>query len=433
MTPNTLNISSILHEVAICRSRENLANVFKVFGVVVLALFLAWLAMVIAGQGQPQAFAEAAVFIASLMFGIFVGIIICAINFVILFWPFLLYFWANVAVVRQRTLLSLIQTALETGTPLPSMIRTHAAGFCLWYGARLNRFAAALDSGSSLEEAVRGHWRLFRYDVAGMIRLGGNTPETLRAVEEIAQDERDFSIFKTSQTIRAVYLLAVVCQMLTITSFVFLKIIPQFEAIFLDFNTSLPGLTLFVIAVAQWFVMFWWLFVPLAWLIGIAFLVYLILQTNVVIFRPWGFRRTFRNTDAAKFLAICAVGIQHRFPIPAILDMYRWTAPSEYLRQKGRKIQQAIEKGRDWIESVRHVGFVSSAEASLLKSAERTGNTPAVLDQLARSKERRQIREDELYSKLVFIPLVLLLGAIVGVLAIAMFMPIVKLITDLSY
>jgi type II secretory pathway component PulF len=96
------------------------------------------------------------------------------------------------------------------------------------------------------------------------------------------------------------------------------------------------------------------------------------------------------------------------------------------------KIQDAIERGRDWIDSIRRVGFISGPEASLLHSAERTGNTATVLDQLAQSKERLQIRKDDLFSKLAFIPLIFLLGTVVGVFVIAMFMPLITLISSLS-
>jgi type IV pilus assembly protein PilC len=389
--------------------------------------------MIAIGQGDPKVVQETFSVVGFLLFFVFWIVATVVWNFIILFWPFLLYFWANVVVVRQRTLLSLIQTALETGTPLPNMIRAYAAGCCWWwYAARLERFAAALDTGSSLEEAVRNNRGLFRYDVAGMIRLGSDKPETLRAVEDIAQDERDFAMFRTSQTVRVVYLCMLAVYMMMIMMFMFTSVVPQFEKIFKDFDTSFPQLTLFVIAASWWLVKYWYVFVPFVWLGGLFFLTYLILQTNIAIFRPFGFRRIFRNTDAAKFLMIFATGIRHRFPIPSILEMYCLTVPSAYLRRKGAKIQTTIEKGRDWIDAVRRAGFVSGPEASLLQTAERTGNTAAVLDQLARSKERSQIREDDLVSKMVFIPLVFVLGAVVGVFAVGMFLPIVKLITSLS-
>jgi type II secretory pathway component PulF len=68
----------------------------------------------------------------------------------------------------------------------------------------------------------------------------------------------------------------------------------------------------------------------------------------------------------------------------------------------------------------------------LLRSAQRTGNTAAVLDQLAHSKERSQMRKDDLFSKLAFIPLVFLLAAVIGFIVIGMFMPLVTLIVALT-
>jgi type IV pilus assembly protein PilC len=221
--------------------------------------------------------------------------------------------------------------------------------------------------------------------------------------------------------------------MMGVISFIMLKIVPEFEKIFWDFSTQLPTLTAMIIAAANTFAMYWYLAAPFILLLGLSAIAYLVLQTNAVVFRPVGFRYIFRSTDAAKFLRVFAVGVRHRFPIPTILERYRWTVPSNYLRNKGVKIQKSVEQGNDWIDAVCRVGFVNRPEASLLKSAQRTGNTATVLDQLAQSKERSQIRKDDLFSKMAFIPLMFLLGAIIGTLVIGMFVPLVQLITDLSY
>jgi len=296
----------------------------------------------------------------------------------------------------------------------------------------LNRFADSLESGYSLDAAIREHRRLFRYDIAGMIRLG-DSPETLCSLETVAQDERNFSTVRTYTVIRVIYLCTVALWMLPIMCFIMLSIVPEFEKIFQDFSSQLPTLTTMIISAANTFAVYWYLAAPFILLIGLFAITYLILQTNAVVFRPVGLRRIFRSTDAAKFLRVFAVGVRHRFPIPTILERYRWTVPSNYLRNKGMKIQKSVEQGNDWIDAVRRAGFINRPEASLLKSAQRTGNTATVLDQLAQSKECAQIRKDDLFSKMAFIPLMFMLGAIIGTLVIGMFVPLVQLITDLSY
>jgi type II secretory pathway component PulF len=220
--------------------------------------------------------------------------------------------------------------------------------------------------------------------------------------------------------------------MLLVMTFVFCKIVPQFEMIFQDFDTELPAMTTLIIGISQLCSNYWYLGMPCMMLIALALVTYLILQTGCFVFRPFGFRRMFRSTDSAKFLLVFAAGVRRRFSIPAILTMYNWTVPSEYLRRKAVRIRAAIESGGDWIDAVCRSGFVNVPEASLLRSAQRTGNTAVVLEQLAHSKERSQMRRDDLLSKLVFVPLMFLLGAVVGTFAIAMFLPLISLIMALT-
>ncbi|MCL2710031.1 MAG: type II secretion system F family protein [Planctomycetaceae bacterium] len=423
-TPNI----ALLQEVRARRYSENVANVFKLIGFLFLALVVAYLVMLLAA---PHRSWETTHVLFLLFWVALFGALYVGGNLVILFWPILIYFWASVKSARQWTLLSLLQTAIETGKPLQDIIRAYAAGGSGWNSAGLNRFAASLESGYSLDAAIREHKGLFRYDVAGMVRLG-DSPETLRSLEAVAQDERDFSAIRTYTVIRVIYLCTMCVWMLGPMAFMFLRIIPEFGKIFQDFDTQLPVLTAVVISVGNAFGMYWVLAVPFSLLFVAAAVVFLILQTNAVVFRPIGFRRIFRSIDSAKFLRIFAVGVRHRFAIPAILERYRWIVPSDYLRKKGVKIQKSVEQGGDWIDAVHRAGFVSGPEASLLKSAQRTGNTATMLDQLAQSKERLQICKDDLFSKLVFIPLVFLLGGVIGTFVVGMFLPLLKLITSLS-
>ena len=418
----------LLQEVRSRRYSENVANVFKLIGIVWLALVVAYVVMLLAAPGRVMETTNVVLF---LFWVLFIGTFGVVWNIVFLFWPILLYFWANVKAAQQWTLLSLLQTSIETGKPLQDIIRAYAAGGSGWNTAGLLRFANTLESGYSLDAAIREHRGLFRYDIDGMVRLG-DSPETLCSLETVMQDERNFSGIRTFTVIRIIYLGTIVVWMLGMMSFVFLKIVPEFEKIFQDFDVTMPLLTVFVMSAANAFALLWYLAAPLILLLIAAAITYLILQTNVVTFRPIGFRRVFRSTDAAKFLRIFAVGVRHRFSIPAILERYHWTVPSDYLRKKGVKIQQSVEQGGVWIDAVHRAGFVSGSEASLLRSAERTGNLATVLDQLAQSKERLQIRKDDLFSKLVFIPLVFLLGGVIGTFVVGMFMPLLKLIVDLS-
>ncbi|MDR0326966.1 MAG: type II secretion system F family protein [Planctomycetaceae bacterium] len=425
MTP--MNMTPILQEVRIIRRRENFFNVLKFIGVV---FFVSVLIAVVLTLTDPEKSVEMIPFMAVFCFFFF---IVCIYNMVGALLPFMLYWWGNVQTIWQRTLLSLIQTSVATDTPIQNVVRAYAAQCFSWYASSLlERFAIALDAGKSLEEALRENRGLLRYDVAGIIRLGGgNDPDTLRSLETIASDERDFSTVKTDTLIRIVYLCIVCMYMSVVVTFMSLKIVPAFDKIFQDFECDLPPLTTFVIGVSNFCWGYWYLGAIFGSGVVFALIIYLILQTSCIVFRPWGFRRMFCSTDSAKFLLVLAAGIHRQFSIPIILRMYTWTVPSAYLRRKGMRIRTAVESGGDWIDAVCRSGFVNAPEASLLRSAQRTGNTAAVLDQLAHSKERAQMRKDDLLSKLTFVTMVFLLAAVVGTFVISMFLPLIWLIEAL--
>lgn len=430
-TSSHIRLRILMENVRRMRRRENWANVGKFFLVYLGILFIVWLLAVAFRLAEPP---EAGMVVLALGIGLFSMAIDFLIKFIVCFWPFLLYFWACAWAVRRRTLLSLIQASIETKTPLAEMIRAYACDcYSSRFRKRLERFANVLEQGHSLGQAIEWDRGLFPYDVVGMLHLGGDDPAALRSMEATAKEERDYSPIRSMSIVRLVYFFSVLAFFLPVVTFILYAIIPKFEAIFVDFDTELPAMTVCVIALSNWFVKYGFLIlgqlIPIAVLLAVVFL---IIQTNIVVWRPPFLRRVFRETDSSRMLRLLSVGMKHNATIPQILHVYRKVVPSSYLKRQALRMEQSIEKGRGWIEVLKKRRMVNGPEASLLETARRTGNTASVLEQLAVSKERSQLRKDDLTSKLVFIPSMLGLGLIIGFFVIALFLPLVKLITTLS-
>jgi len=438
MNTTTIDIPRILKEVRRAKNRENWRNVLKLFCVLfivgVVFCVITGTAMSLPDPVNPERYANLPEYLGVLAI---VLLIIWPIHAVfllfVLFWPFLLYFWANVQTVRQRTLLSLAQASLETKTSLANMIRAYAAGcYSPFYRRRLGYFADSLDRGNSLEQAVQENGQVFRHDIVSMIQLGGDHPDTLDSLEQVAREERDFSAVKTQSIVRVAYLGVIFSFMAFITAWLMIFILPTFEKMFIEFETTLPALTQLVMKMSNFAVCYWFLVMPVIIAVVLFVITFLILQTGAVTVRPRLLRRYFRNADSARLLRVFSVGMKHRVAVPYILDVYRRSVPSRWLKKKSLRILRRIQQGQDWIKSLRRAGFIDGPEASLLESAERTGNTPAVLGQLALTRDRMQIRKDDLFGKLVFLPCIFAFGAAVGLIVVAMFLPMVKLITDMS-
>lgn len=429
-TASYLRMQILMENVRRKRHTENWANAGKFFFAYIAILFVAWLLAAMFEVAEPV---EAAWIVLTFGVGLVVMLVDIVFNSLVCFVPFLLYFWAEIWQVRRRTLTALIQAAIETKTPLSTLVRAYACDcYSPWFRRRLERFAAILEQGYPLNQAVEWDRGLFRYDTVGTICLSGGDPAAIGATENPVREEGDDSSIRGMSAVRLVYFFAILTFFLPVVSFLMYAIVPKFEAIFIDFDTELPAMTVCVIRLSNVFINYFYLFFQAFLLLGALLIVLFIMRTNLVVWRPPFFRWMFRDTDSSRMLRMLSAGLKYNVSIPKILHVYRLIVPNSYLRRQAARMEQGIEQGRDWIETLKKRRMVDGPEASLLETARRTGNTASVLEQLAASKELAQLRKDDLTSKLVFIPSLLGLGLVVGFFVIAMFLPLIKLITMLS-
>ena len=348
---------------------------------------------------------------------------------VMFFVPIVLYFWSQVVDSRRRVLLSLLQTALETGTPLAEMIRTYATTYSGNYGYSLEQLVASLENGHSLPVALSKNPKLVRYDVCGILTLGTDEKQTLKTLEDLSRNTRNRTLTQANCVFRVAYLLAMCLPMFLLVLFIHMWIAPQFEAIFEDFGMSLPPLTRAVFDFGMPVAMLATLFFPF---VAIGMFLFLLMQSDVISSRPFGLRRLFRNVDASRFLRIFSTGLKNQVPIPEGLDIYRRVTVSFYSKNVAERINKKIRSGGNWIDAFRKAHIITAGESRLLESAQRTGNLPTVIDQIAESKDLKQSGTSDLVSKFVFIPCMLLIGSLVGLFAVGMFLPLIALILGLS-
>ena len=448
------HIQDILTQVAAKRSHDRWRNIGAVLGILLVALLggLAAVALfdpphAVENTGFLAGAALAivlipvyiiitpvlviiSVFINTIAFVFYFCLGVPTVGFVII--VLFLYLWSQLINSRRRMMLSLIQTAMETGTPPAEMIRVQAATSSRGFRNALYSLAHSLEQGKSLAVALSQSPRLARYDVCGILALGKDEAQTLGVLDEISRDPRNRTLSESNSIFRAGYLLALIIPIIAVAIFMMMWIIPKFMAIFADFDVHLPFLTLVYVNICEFFIDFWYLLAPIIPLLIVALMFYLLMQSDTISVRPPGLRRLFRSIDAARFLRIFSTGLKNQVPIPDSIDTYHRVTVSEYLKNIANRINKKIRSGGDWIEAFRKSGMVTTGESRLLETAQRAGNLPAVVDQIAYSKELQQSGTGDLVSKFIFIPCILLIGVLIGSFVIAMFLPMIELIKALA-
>ncbi|MBI85921.1 MAG: type II secretion protein F [Planctomycetaceae bacterium] len=116
-----------------------------------------------------------------------------------------------------------------------------------------------IEAGSTLSEALSKSPRVFNRLYINMIRAGeagGALEVILRRLSEFM--ERAESL-KRKVKGAMIYPCVVVLVAVSILAFIMIKIVPQFEKIFLDFGSELPPITVLLTKISHTVVDFWWL------------------------------------------------------------------------------------------------------------------------------------------------------------------------------
>ena len=112
----------------------------------------------------------------------------------------------------------------------------------------------------------------------------------------------------------------------------------------------------------------------------------------------------------------------------AIANSYHRPTVAESVGQ----VYVTTESGGDCWKSLLERGFLSRRDLTLIEAAKRSGNLPWALREIADVREKRFIfRIDTTVQFFRPIP-VLAIGLLVGWICIALFLPVVKLVNDLS-
>jgi type II secretory pathway component PulF len=333
---------------------------------------------------------------------------------------------------RQDSLLSVLAIAAERGMPLAPAVLAFADQYRGPSYGRIMDLAAHLNWGTVLPEALERARNLVSRDAVLLAWVGQAAGRLPRALRMAATARSNQLPIWTAISARLSYILGLLVVMQIISSFILYFIVPKFEAIFKDFNASLPQVTILVIEASHWIIRFGFItaFIPL---IEIALLIFLPLS-----FLSWSnftlpfFDRLMGRRHTALVLRSLALTVEGGKPITLGLSSLTQHYPTEWVRRRLLAVEKDVGQGADWIESLRHYRLIRPADADVLTSAAQVGNLDWALLELADTAERRLATRFQMVVQTLFPLVVVMLGIAVFIMVMAYFLPLVVLITELT-
>ncbi len=312
----------------------------------------------------------------------------------------------------------------------------------------IHEVAEDVEGGSTLSEAMAKHPKAFDRLYVKMVAAGeaGGVLETI--LERLADFMERSQRLKRKIIGAMIYPVAVITFAGGIVVFIMTVVVPKFKQIFADFGTTLPKPTQILIATSNWFatgstgegggaIPGWVivLFTPPA----IILMLKLIRQSeagryvlDLIKMKIPVMGQIVQKTAVARFTRTLGTLITAGVPILDAINITKDTTGNEVVAKALQNVHDSIREGESFAEPLRASKVVDALVVNMVDVGEETGELDKMLLKVADNYDEEV---ETLVSSLVSLLepiMVIVLGLIVGSIVVALFLPLVKLISSVS-
>jgi type IV pilus assembly protein PilC len=299
--------------------------------------------------------------------------------------------------------------------------------------------ADSVQGGSTFSDSLAQHPRLFNDLYVSMVKAGevGGVLEVVLA--RLAEFQEKAQKIKNKVLAAMVYPIIVLTLALSILSFLLVFIVPRFEMIFHEMlgDKPLPTITLFVIGVSD--------FAQRNWALLIGAVVVLIVGIKLAGRAPAGraiidriklrlplFGDLLRKTAISRFARTLGTLVTSGVSILQALDITRETAGNRVIANAISQVHDRVKEGESIVQPLETSGAFPPMVVSMIDVGEETGQLPEMLLKIA------DVYDDEIDNTVAALTsllepmMIVLLAGIVGTIVIALFLPLISIITGLQ-
>jgi type IV pilus assembly protein PilC len=307
------------------------------------------------------------------------------------------------------------------GNPNPSVTRL------------LNDIRTDVETGTSLNVAFRKYPLYFDNLYCNLVEAGEAAGILDQLLDRLAVYMEKTEAMKSKIKSALMYPISVLIVAFVVTAVIMIFVVPAFKEVFANFGADLPGPTLFVIAMSEIFVQYWWLIFG-----GLFGGVYFFMQAwrrsaamqmvmDRVLLRMPIFGTLVDKSCVARWTRTLATMFAAGVPLVEALNSVGGAAGNSVYTAATVKIQQEVSTGTALTEAMTNVKLFPSMVLQMCAIGEESGSVDHMLGKAADFFEAEVDDMVAGISSLMEPIIIVVLGTVIGGIVVAMYLPIFKL------
>ncbi|CAH0993179.1 Type II secretion system protein F [Sinobacterium norvegicum] len=284
--------------------------------------------------------------------------------------------------------------------------------------------------GTSLADSIRRHPSHFDSLFCSLIEAGEQSGSLETMLDRVALYKEKSELVRKKIKKAMTYPMAVIAVAVIVTGILLIYVVPQFAATFNAFGAELPAITLFVVAASE-FMQTW----TLAMIIGVVLFVVAFNQARArskpfsdgvdrVLLKAPLISNIIYQSVMARFSRTLSTTFAAGVPLVESLDSVAGAAGNDVYYRAINKIRDDVTSGNSLNGSIKATDLFPNLLIQMVAIGEESG---ALDDMLAKVADHYEAEVDDAVDNLTSLmePLIMaVLGVVVGVLLLAMYMPI---------
>jgi type IV pilus assembly protein PilC len=290
-----------------------------------------------------------------------------------------------------------------------------------------------VETGSSLAQAFRKYPLHFDALFCNLVQAGEQAGILETLLDRLANYKEKILAIKSKIKAALFYPIAIIVVAFIITAIIMMFVIPAFKEVFTNFGADLPAPTLFVMAVSDWFVAYWYIIFPVIIGAVIGFLEAWKRSLPVQIFMDRlmlklpVFGDLVLKSTIARWTRTMATMFAAGVPLVEALDSVGGASGNYVYLMATKQIQKEVSTGTSLTLAMQNSGVFPNMVLQMCSIGEETGALDAMLGKVADFYEAEVDDAVDALSSLMEPMIMVVLGTLIGGMVIAMYLPIFKM------